>query len=100
MSTTRRQPGGYVERGELPVGANGHALCRRCSEEVTPPRRSFCSDACVHQWRLRTDPAYLRDNVLRRDRGVCALCTTDTLKLASSLRRLNWRGRKRRCAEL
>ena len=28
------------------------------------------------------------------------MCATDTLKLSSALRRLNWRCRKRRCAEL
>lgn len=54
----------------------------------------------MHEWRLRTDPGYLREQVFRRDRGVCALCATDTRQLASALRRLNWRGRRRRCAEL
>ncbi len=100
MSRQRRQPGGWANREELPHGENGHVLCRRCTREVEPPRRTFCSDACVHQWRLRTDPAYLREHVFRRDRGICALCACDTVKLASALRRLNWRGRKRRCAEL
>ena len=100
MSTTRRQPGGWVEKDDLKTGENGRALCRRCGQEVSPPRRTFCSEVCVHEWRLRTDSNYLREQVFRRDRGICALCATDTIKLASSLRRLNWRGRKRRCAEL
>jgi len=100
MSTARRQPGGWAELEALARAADGRALCRRCSTPVEPPRRTFCSDACVHQWRLRTDPGYLREQVFRRDRGVCALCACETIKLASALRRLNWRGRKRRCAEL
>jgi 5-methylcytosine-specific restriction enzyme A len=33
----------------------------------------------VHEWRLRTDPGYLRDRVLARDRGICALCRVNTL---------------------
>ena len=100
MSTVRRQPGGWAELEALARAADGRALCRRCSTPVQPPRRTFCSDDCVHQWRLRTDPGYLREQVFRRDRGVCALCACETIKLASALRRLNWRGRKRRCAEL
>jgi 5-methylcytosine-specific restriction enzyme A len=67
---------------------------------VQPPRRTFCSDLCVHQWRLRTDVSYLRQQVFRRDRGVCAICRTNTVRLSSALRRLNFRGRKRRCEEL
>ncbi len=100
MSTRRQQAGGWAKRAALPRGENGRALCRRCGTEVTPPRRTFCSDACVHEWRLRTDPGYLREQVFRRDRGVCAACGTPTMQLASALRRLNWRGRKHRCAEL
>ncbi len=100
MSTRRRQPGGWIERRSLAHGTNGKALCRRCGVEVEPPRRTFCSDVCVHEWRLSTDPGYLREQVFRRDRGVCALCGCETMKLGAALRRLNWRGRKRRSAEL
>jgi 5-methylcytosine-specific restriction endonuclease McrA len=31
----------------------------------------------VHEWRLRTDPGYVRDRVFARDRGLCQLCGTD-----------------------
>jgi 5-methylcytosine-specific restriction enzyme A len=100
MSTRRKQPGGWAKRKYLARGPNGRVLCRRCGQEVAPPRRTFCSDACVHEWRLRTDPAYLRERVLRRDKGVCAICGLNTVALSSALRKLNWRGRQRRCAEL
>src|SRR5450432_1031199 len=79
QSTMRTMPGGRAIHTELPTGANGLALCRWCSLEVPPRRRTFCSEYCVNEWRLRTDPRYLRERVLARDRGVCALCTTDTL---------------------
>lgn len=62
-------------------GSNGRNLCRWCGTEVTPPRRTYCSDACIHEWRLRSDPGYLRSRVFERDRGICALCGTDTTKL-------------------
>ena len=53
---------------------NDRVLCRYCAKEVAPPRRTFCSEHCVHQYRLRSDSGYIRQCVLERDRGVCALC--------------------------
>lgn len=50
-------------------------------------RRTFCSDYCVHQHRLRTDPGYLRDQVFARDRGLCALCQADTPAIYAALKR-------------
>lgn len=78
MSTSRTMPGGWANRSSLATGENGRPLCRWCNLEVPPRRRTFCSDFCVNEWKLRTDPGYLRDQVLARDRGVCALCGTDT----------------------
>ncbi len=89
-------PGGKVAPGSLKYGENGRPLCRWCALEVPRRRRSFCSEFCVHQWRLRTDPGYLRDAVLARDKGVCARCTVDTL----AAYRLVRRARSERRAEL
>jgi 5-methylcytosine-specific restriction protein A len=72
-------PGGRAVPAELPASPNGRVLCRWCSLEVPRPRRTFCSEYCVNEWRLRTDPGYLREQVLARDRGICAHCATDTL---------------------
>lgn len=71
----------------LPRGVHGRALCRRCGTEVPTRRRTFCSDGCVHEWRLRSDPGYARRHVEHRDHGVCAACGLDTLELERSLRR-------------
>ena len=62
-------------------GPDGRPLCRWCGKSVSPPRRTFCSDSCVHEWRLRSDPGYVRGLVLKRDHGVCALCKLNTLAL-------------------
>lgn len=82
---------------EAPVtlGPNGRPFCKWCLMEILAPRRrTFCSDYCVHQWRLRSDPGYLRDQVFLRDQGVCALCSTDTISAYASLKRS--RGNARR----
>ena len=78
--------GGWVDRKSIPRGPNGRGLCRWCSLEVPRGRYTFCSDFCVHEWKLRTQPAYLREQVLERDRGICACCAVDTLREARRLR--------------
>jgi len=70
-------PGGWADRNSLPKGPNGRNLCRWCNLEVPTGRATFCSDWCVEEWRLRTDPGYLRDKVFERDKGICALCGVD-----------------------
>lgn len=70
-------------------------MCRWCKREVSGRRRTFCSDACVHEWRLRSSTSYLRDCVFERDRGVCAICRIDTVKLRRSVMRLPFASRMR-----
>ena len=64
------------------------AWCRWCKEAVSGRRRTFCSDACVHEWRLRSSASYLRECVLARDRGICAVCGIDTVTLRRRVLRL------------
>lgn len=92
-STSRRMKGGRAEAATIEHGPTGRPLCRWCRMETAPPRRTFCSDYCVHEWRLRSDPGYLRECLLARDRGVCAQCGIDTLDEYRRIRRL--RGGKR-----
>ncbi len=80
-------PGGWAGRSALETGPNGRALCRWCSLEVPRGRRTFCSEWCVHEWKLRTDPSYLREQVFARDRGICKLCGIDTCAASLELRR-------------
>lgn len=78
-----------MPRRHTPVcGPNGLPLCRWCDLEILAKRRrTFCSDFCVHQWRLRSDPGYLRDQVFARDKGRCAVCAADTLAIFAALKR-------------
>lgn len=86
MSTMRVMRGGWVDRKAIPRGPNGRGLCRWCSLEVPRGRFTFCSEFCVHEWKLRTQPAYLREQVFKRDRGICSACAVDTVREARKLR--------------
>jgi 5-methylcytosine-specific restriction endonuclease McrA len=88
MSTNRKMPGGWADRHALPQGPNGRRLCRWCNLEVPKGRQTFCSAWCVEEWRLRSDPGYIREKVLERDRGVCAGCGVDCLDAERQLKRL------------
>jgi hypothetical protein len=79
--------GGWIHRTPE-RGDNGRGVCRWCGVEVPKGRRTFCGDSCVHEWRLRTDSGYLREQVLHRDRGICAICGLDTLEFSRRLQRL------------
>ncbi len=84
----RTLPGGRLKPALLPRGPNDLPLCRWCELEILAKRRrTFCSDYCVHQHRLRTDPGYLRDQVFARDRGFCAACQADTVAIYAALKR-------------
>ena len=86
VSTQRVMRGGWVDRKSIPRGPNGRGLCRWCSLEVPRGRYTFCSAYCVHEWKLRSQPAYLREQVFLRDRGLCAACGIDTLAASRRLR--------------
>jgi 5-methylcytosine-specific restriction enzyme A len=86
----RKLAGGRVDPRELPKGAGGRNLCRWCNLEVPAGRRTFCSEYCVHEWRLRSDHGYLRDQVFARDRGVCALCAVDTEGMRRRKRKMSY----------
>ncbi len=79
---------GRARAAESERGVHGRPLCRWCRLEILASRRrTFCSEYCVHQWRLRSDPGYLRDQVFARDHGVCALCSTNTTQAYAALKR-------------
>lgn len=80
-------PGGWADRDSLLQGPNGRALCRWCNLEVPAGRFTFCSDFCVEEWKLRTNPGHLRQRVLERDGGVCAICDIDCIAAWTHLKR-------------
>lgn len=82
------------ERNKLKFGKNGRALCRFCEKPVEPPRRTFCSESCVHEWKLRKSSSYVRACLYRRDRGVCAICGIDASALRGAGRRMKYKDYK------
>jgi len=49
----------------------------------------------VHEWKLRTNPGYLREHVFARDKGVCAHCGVNTIALRRDMRKLDFAARRR-----
>jgi hypothetical protein len=84
----RVRKGGWVNPVTLPRNSDGRPQCRFCSKSVMPPRRTFCSDECVHQHRIRTNTKYMRTCVYNRDNGICAECKQDTKKIARDAKKL------------
>lgn len=74
--------------------AKGNALCRWCSKPVPKRSRTWCSKACIHEYRIRADGGYLRSCVLFRDKGKCKRCGFDCGALLSELRGLGEEYRK------
>lgn len=66
-------------RGRDAQAPKGH--CRWCQKPVPPPRRTWCSDACVEEYLVRSSAAHARRRVLERDRGICAACGLDCAAL-------------------
>lgn len=88
--------GGWADRAQIPRGPNGRHLCRWCHLEVPAGRRvTFCSAWCVEEWRLRTDPGFLRQKVFERDHGVCSLCRVDCESCLRDLKRSRGAARTR-----
>ena len=77
---------GWVDPKKLPQGPNGRALCRWCNKEVPVGCRTFCSDVCVDNHKILTQPSYVRQKLFNRDKGICAQCGLDTIALEARLK--------------
>jgi 5-methylcytosine-specific restriction protein A len=98
----RKQAGGWADPKRLPQGPNGRPLCRKCSGEIPKGsgRRTFCSEPCVVQWKIRTQPEFAAEQVHARDKGVCVTCQRDCDALFRKIRVTKVARRQRRLEEL
>lgn len=64
------------------------SACRWCAKPKPWPgtgRRTFCSDECVEQHKIRTQPDHAAKRVLERDHGICCACGLDTVALRGEI---------------
>lgn len=80
MSTLRARVVTADKWGKPDIDASGRPVCRWCRGPVQRPRRTFCSDGCVHEWKIRSSPWYVRREVKKRDKGTCRLCGFNVVK--------------------
>lgn len=66
--------------GKPDLNDAGEPVCRWCRGSVKSPRRTFCGDACVHEWKIRSSPWYVRQQIKKRDKGICQLCGFNVVK--------------------
>jgi 5-methylcytosine-specific restriction endonuclease McrA len=72
MSTKRRESAKRIKN------ADGVTVCScGCGQIPKPPRQTWFSKACVDQWRSKNDPAFIRQQLKERDKGICAACGCD-----------------------
>ena len=78
-SQHRRHPkAGWVNKPD------GH--CRKCGGDLTGRRRTFCSERCIHTWKIASNPGYARDQVRLRDHGICVMCHPNQQQLIATAR--------------
>lgn len=75
MSTRRTRS--LPSARKWPKDANGKPLCGWCGGAVTPPRRTWCSEACVREHKIRSQPRFAAQLVFDRDVGICRICGVD-----------------------
>ena len=80
VSTLRQRVVTPDQWGKPDRNEAGAPVCRWCRGPMKAPRRTFCGDACVHEWKIRSSPWYVRQQVKKRDKGVCRLCDFNVVK--------------------
>jgi len=80
MSTRRSRAVAADDWGKPIRDEHGRPICRWCRGPVVYPRRTFCGDVCVHEWKIRSSPEYVREQVKKRDKGICRLCGANVVK--------------------
>lgn len=68
--------------------------CLWCQAEIQAPRVT-CSEQCLHEYRLRHEPSYFREQVFLRDKGICATCELDIVAIYNQIQQLPEQERQR-----
>ncbi|KAJ9067851.1 hypothetical protein DSO57_1034896 [Entomophthora muscae] len=77
----KKASNGVITDTNLERGPKGFVLCRFCGRETKTVYNTFCSSLCVHNFKMRTQPGYLRECILKRDRGICQDCKVNCIEI-------------------
>jgi 5-methylcytosine-specific restriction protein A len=84
--TAKKAPPRHGALRGYPKDTDGWPLCRYCLGRCPTKRHTFCSDPCITEWKIRSDPACARWAVQCRDQGVCSACGFNTHEIAIRIR--------------
>jgi len=72
----------------------GRSICRHwdCYKEVGHRRRSWCGAECQHDAYMQSNPGYAKEQVEKRDKGICQCCGVDcqTMRQTTATLRSWW----------
>lgn len=86
MTTSATPPPRHINDRALRPPQKGE--CRWCGGKVGRGRRTWCSQKCVDDYKIRSQPSHANSLVLERDGGICRTCGFDMCKLERILRRI------------
>lgn len=92
--TTNRYLKKLIDAKLLPKNAEGLTCCRWCGKGVKPPRRTMCSPECAREISIRSNHKFMKTEVYKRDKGICAICKVDTRIIAKNALKLNLEDRE------
>lgn len=83
-----------IDAKKLPKNEEGLTCCRWCGKGVEPPRRTMCSPECAREIRIRSSHKFMKQEVYKRDKGICAICKVDTKIISKNALKLNLEDRE------
>ncbi len=67
---------------------HGAYLCRLCKAPCADDSRQWCSPACLERFLLMSSGEFVRAELFKRDRGICAECGVDGAQMNDALARM------------
>ena len=83
----------HMRSWELPFADAPRGICRLCGKPVPKRRSTWCSQACVDEYLIRSNAGVARAAVWKRDKGCCQICGLDMRPLVAEMKKIErfWR---------
>jgi 5-methylcytosine-specific restriction enzyme A len=65
--------------------SHGYYLCRLCQRACPDSRTRWCSEACLRRYLIESQGSFVREQLFKRDRGICAECGVDAARMDFAL---------------